>query len=351
MQYVRLQIDGKIIFWSLVFLSSVAFFILFSDMCFPFVVGFFLAYLFAPLANYLSKFFNRSLISLIFTLILVFIFAFIFTESLPKMKEYIMRLNEKLPEYYTQFINFLNEANISVDPSRPEFLNLKLEIQKYLDQKAHIIASIVEKVASKGNVIVGFFSFFFIMPISFYYFLKDWQKMSHFIYRMIPNRHKKIAVEAATIARTSLNSFFKGQFCVVGVLYVYYSLLLYLLGIKHFISLGFISGLFSFIPCIGAVFSFLMVIFVSLTYLTVTKIYILLAIYTIGQFIEGYILSPNLVGRKTGLHPLWILFSFFAGIELKGVVGVLIAIPLATVVRNLLYFIMAKVRSSQFFKE
>ena len=351
MQYLAVKSDSKIIFWGTVLFLIISFFTLFSDVCFPFVTGFFLAYFFAPLANQLSKYCNRSLISLFFTLLVVFIFAFTVTESLPKIKEYILRLNEKLPEYYTQFIDFLNGLNLNVDPSKPELINAKDEIQKYLNQKAHILASVIGKVASKGNVIASFFSFFLIMPISFYYFLKDWEKMSKCIYGMIPHKHKKIFIEAAAIAHNSLNCFFKGQFCVVGILYVYYSILLYSIGIKHFISLGFLSGLFSFIPCIGAFFSFLLVLFVSAPALTLTKLYILIVIYFVGQFIEGYILSPNLVGKKTGLHPLWILFSFFAGIQLKGIWGVLIAIPLATIIRNLLYFVISKVKAAQFFKQ
>ena len=351
MQYVSLKLDGKIIFWSLVILCSGIFFLLFSDMCFPFVVGFFLAYLFAPSVENLSKYFNRPLISLFFTMLVVLVFAFVATESLPRIKGYLLLLNQKFPLYYSHFLDFLKELNIDVDQYRLESLNVKYSLQKYVDNNAYTIASWVGKIASKGNIIVGFFSFFFIMPISLYYFLKDWPALTKFFYELIPHRHREIFVEAGKIARESLRKFFIGQSYVVCFLSCYYAFFLYCIKIPNFISLGVMSGLFSFIPCIGAFFSLFFVIFINVPLLTITKLYVLIGTYFLGQFIEGYILYPKLVGKNTGLHPLLVLFSFFAGIQVKGIIGVLLAIPLTTVLQNLLYFALSKVRASQFFKQ
>jgi predicted PurR-regulated permease PerM len=93
------------------------------------------------------------------------------------------------------------------------------------------------------------------------------------------------------------------------------------------------------------------VLFISVPTLTLTKLHVILAIYVAGQFIEGYILSPKFVGKRTGLHPLWILFSFFAGIQLGGIMGVLIAIPAAAVIRNLIKFAVHKFKASQAYKQ
>jgi predicted PurR-regulated permease PerM len=111
------------------------------------------------------------------------------------------------------------------------------------------------------------------------------------------------------------------------------------------------SGMFSFIPLVGALLSCLIIVFVSVPILTLSKLCIILATYFVGQFIEGYVLYPRFVGKKTGLHPLWILFSFFAGMKLCGIVGVLIAIPLAAVIRSLIGFSIDKFKATYAYKQ
>ena len=94
-----------------------------------------------------------------------------------------------------------------------------------------------------------------------------------------------------------------------------------------------------------------MVIFLSISSLTGTKLCVLLAIYALGQIVEGYILSPKFVGRGTGLHPLWILFAFFAGFKLLNVLGVLISIPVTAMLRDLINFGICKFKASQMYKQ
>jgi putative permease len=280
-------------------------------------------------------------------------FIWIGAETFPRIKEYLFLITNHLPEYYDRFVLFLDKTFSSAElvQYKPAIVNLKLEIQRYLGQKVHILASIVEGIASKRYVITNFFSFFIIMPISFFYFLRDWSILSDFVCDAVPSRQRSVLIETSMIIRRTFGNFFRGQFYVVAILSTYYVLSLLAIGIDKCLFLGVISGLSSFIPFIGALFSLFLVMLVSLPMLTLVKIYIILAIYTVGQFFEGYMLTPRFVGKKTGLHPLWILFSFFAGIELLGVIGVLVAIPLAAVARNLIGFALSRFRASQAYKQ
>jgi predicted PurR-regulated permease PerM len=234
---------------------------------------------------------------------------------------------------------------------KSEITSLKLEIQKYLDQKIYIFASIIGEIASKGEIVTKVFSFFVIMPISFFYFLRDWNGMTDFLHNSVPKRQKNTLSEAFGIVRKTFANFFHGLFYVVAILSIYYTALLSAVKMDNCIYLGILSGLFSFIPFIGALFSCILVVFISVPTLTLTKLYVILAVYSAGQILEGYVLSPKFVGKRTGLHPLWILFSFFAGIQLGGVVGVLIAIPLTAVIRNLIKFAMSRFKASQSYKQ
>ena len=189
------------------------------------------------------------------------------------------------------------------------------------------------------------------MPISLFYFLKDWNRMSDFIFSCVPIQHRRTLLEISYIIRRTVRNFLYWQFYIVFTLFAYYAATLRFVSVDNSMYLAIASGLFSFIPFIGCLFSCFLVIFVSIPVMTLSKFYSIVAIYFIGQFIEGYILYPHFVGKKTGLHPLWILFSFFAGVELKGIIGVLIAIPSAAVVRSLCSYAIRKFKATQTYKQ
>ncbi|MDR0968416.1 MAG: AI-2E family transporter [Holosporaceae bacterium] len=346
-------LSGKSVFWAVVFAFSFLFLYAFSSVCFPFAVGFALAYICSPFVNSVSKRVNRTLICAILAAGVVCVFIIAAAELLPRLREYLTLIAQNAHFYFDRFFSFLDNTFSSANFGnyKSEITSLQLELQKYFDQKIYIFASILKKIASNAGTITEFFSFFVVMPISFFYFLRDWNSIATGFYGCVPKRQKNAVFEASTVVRKTLSNFFRGQFYVVAILSAYYSTLLLAIGLRHWIPLGILSGLFSFIPFIGALFSCVLVIFVSVPTLDLTKLYILLAIYIVGQFFEGYVLSPRFVGKRTGLHPLWILFSFFAGIQLGGIVGVLVAIPLTAVACNLARLAADKFRAGQTYKQ
>lgn len=344
-----------ILFWACICAVFYLFFALFSDICFPFICGFILAYIFTPFVTALSertsRYVSRSFWSILFSVgtIMIFIMGAIFLA--PKLRDYLILLSRKLPEYYSLFISFMNDKFPSINISESDIFSLKSEIQKFLDQKIYFLASVIEGLASRGKAITKFFSFFVVMPVSLFYFLKDWNRMRSFIFGCIPLQQRRAVVEIAYIIRKTVTSFFYWQFYIVFWLFVYYAATLSFVLEDSSTYLAITSGLLSFIPFIGCVFSCFLVVFVSIPVMTLTKFYCIIAIYFVGQFIEGYVLYPHFVGRKTGLHPLWILFSFFAGAELNGIIGVLIAIPSAAVIRSLCSYSINKFKATQAYKE
>jgi len=154
-----------------------------------------------------------------------------------------------------------------------------------------------------------------------------------------------------SVIRKSLFSFIHAQCYVVAILSVYYAGVLFVLGIPNSLFLGILSGTFSFIPFIGALLAGFLIIFVSIPYFSLTTLCVFIIAYFIGQIFEGYILSPKFVGTGTGLHPLWILFSFFAGYQLLGVIGVLIAIPVIAIFRGIINLLLPQFHASQVYKQ
>ncbi|MDR2681749.1 MAG: AI-2E family transporter [Holosporaceae bacterium] len=351
MPYVK--INDRYIFWIAVLFLGIVFFYLFSDICFPFIAGFVMAYLCAPILDRLSAYgVHRGIMSFVLTIGIVAIFVFALVRITPVIKEYLVFLSNHSSDYYARLVEFFNDSFSSLgEQYRNEIIQIKNEMQHYLDKKVYILLSIIEKIASQGDSIRSLITFSVVTPIAFFYFLKDWDGMSNYIVRVIPHRHKNLALEVFELIRRTLRDFFNGQFYVIIVLSTYYGILLTVINPKNAFSFGIISGLFSFIPVIGAMFSCILVIFLSAPILTLEKLLWIASIYFVGQFIESYFLYPRFVGRKTGLHPLWILFAFFAGALLHGIIGVLVSIPIAAVLRNLVGFAVDRFRATMAYKQ
>lgn len=346
-------LNGRSFFWMILLIAISIFFYLFSHICFSFCAGFVLAYICAPIVNNISNYVNRSIVSAIFAICSLLLFVLLFSYVFPPIKAYVSLLAANLPLYYKKLMAFLHELFVhnTIIPLQGGIDSLDLELQRYMGQKIDIFASIIEGIISQRTTITSFFSFFIIMPISFFYFLRDWNRLKIYCYNCIPLRQRHIFRELCLIIRRTLLDFLHGQFHVVIILIAYYAFLLYLLGLPDSLLLSTMSGLFSFIPFIGALFSLFIVLLVSVPHLTLMNFTFITAGYIVGQLLEGYVLSPKFITAKTGLHPLWILFSFFAGYQLEGVIGVLIAVPIAAIIKNIAGFLIVNFRASQSYKQ
>ncbi|MDR1361611.1 MAG: AI-2E family transporter [Holosporaceae bacterium] len=346
------KVNGRLVFWIAALAGISLFFFLFSEVCFPFVAGFIVAYICVPYADRMSRYMSRWLVSFLFTICIVSLFALAVVELVPTLKNHLTNISNNSSNYYAQLASFFNDWFSSMGGQyQDEITQIKNEIQKYLDHKVYILISIVEKIASKGNTLLHALTFLVVMPLSFFYFLKDWTTMANYVLECIPHAHRGGCQKAFDIIRRTLINFFSGQFCVMTCLSSYYIVALIAIRVDNEITLGIMSGVFSFIPFIGAMLSCLLVIFFNAPLLTLAKLSLIVLVYLVGQFLESYVFYPKFIGEKTGLHPLWILFSFLAGAGLWGVVGVLAAIPVAAVTRNLIGFSIGKFKSTIAYKQ
>lgn len=340
---------NKRAFWGSIFLILFGFLLVFSATCPPFIAGFLLAYLFVPLIDLLSQYLNRALLSLIFTLSLILIFSLALSSFLPKLTEYCIMIASDIPKYCNEFVLLMKAVDIPVPVDFVDCVNK--EIQKFLDQRIAIVASILEQIALQKTTILNVITSMVTFPVAFFYFLKDWHRMSASVYKIIPLTQRKDFVEISVLIRETLKNFSQGQFCIVIILSAYYSFFLHIINIDNPLRVGILSGMASFIPLLGAMFSCFFVIFFNAKILTIAKLCLVLIIYTLGQLLEGYILAPNFIGHRTGLHPLWILFSFLAGLQLGGVIGILLALPLASVIRSLVAYALNKFYETPAYKQ
>jgi len=148
-----------------------------------------------------------------------------------------------------------------------------------------------------------------------------------------------------------LGAFLRGQLSVMVVLGILYAVGLWLVGLSVGPLIGMIAGLISFVPYLGAITGVFMAVIAALVqYQDLTHVLLVLMVFGIGQTLEGYVLVPKLVGDKIGLHPVAVIFAVLAGGELFGFLGVLLALPVASVVMVLLRYAHERYTASKLYQ-
>jgi len=207
---------------------------------------------------------------------------------------------------------------------------LRASLGGYAGDVVPWIARLLGGLWSGGLALVNLLSLVFITPVVTFYLLRDWDRVLAQVDSWLPLEHKdEIRALAREVDRT-LAGFARGQASLCLAMAAYYALLLTLAGLDFGLIVGLASGLVSFIPFVGFLAGFAAAVGIAVAQFSAWEsIAIVAGIYLVGQFLEGNVLGPRLVGGRVGLHPVWMIFALFAGGALFGFVGVLIAVPVA----------------------
>lgn len=186
-------------------------------------------------------------------------------------------------------------------------------------------------VVSGLNGLVRTVVFWVVMPVVAYYLLIDWQRLLTSVESLLPRANMGAVRTIALDIDTALAGYVRGVAIVCGLLAVFYAALLGAVGLSYGLLIGVVAGAISFIPYIGAMVSGALAIGVAIYQFSDAPVWIVavVVIFLVGQFLESQILVPNLVGNSINLHPVWLMFAVLAFGYLFGLVGAIIAVPLA----------------------
>jgi predicted PurR-regulated permease PerM len=181
-----------------------------------------------------------------------------------------------------------------------------------------------------------------------FYLLHDWDRMVETIDGWVPRQHREIVRALAREIDVVLAGFVRGQTAVCLILGSFYAAGLSLAGLNFGLLIGLVSGVISFIPYVGSMTGLVLAVGVAIAQFwpAWTPILVVAGIFFVGQFFEGYVLGPKLVGESVGLHPVWLMFALFAFAYLFGFVGMLVAVPLAAAAGVLARFALRQYRAS-----
>jgi len=180
------------------------------------------------------------------------------------------------------------------------------------------------------------------------YLLCDWDRLVATVDGWIPLPYRETVRGLAREMDEAIAGFVRGQAVICIILAAFYAVGLTLAGLNFGFLIGLATGVISFIPYVGALSGFIVaaVVAVAQFWPNWTPMLAVLGVFLVGQALEGYVLSPKLVGSKVGLHPVWLMFALIAFGYLFGFVGLLIAIPLAAAIGVLARFALRKYQAS-----
>jgi len=191
-----------------------------------------------------------------------------------------------------------------------------------------------------------------LLPILTFYFLRDWDILVERVAAVIPRKYIGTASQLAAESNDVLGAFIRGQFLVMLVLGVIYAAGLSLVGLKLGLLIGLLAGLISFIPYLGATTGIVLAVLAALVQSQGFDWQLLIlvgVVFTVGQLMESYVLTPRIVGDKIGLHPVAVIFAVMAGGQLFGFLGMLLALPVAAVANVLLRYAHQRYRHSELY--
>jgi predicted PurR-regulated permease PerM len=213
------------------------------------------------------------------------------------------------------------------------------------------ITTFLKSLWSGGQALISVLSLVVVTPVVAFYLLYDWHRMIITVDTWIPRHHRATVHALAREMNEAIAGFVRGQTAVCLILGSYYAVALTFAGLSFGLLIGLASGLITFIPYVGSMTGLVVALGVAVAQFwpEYTPILIVLGIFFVGQFLEGYVLSPKLVGESIGLHPVWLMFALFAFGYLFGFVGLLIAVPLAAIMGVLVRFALRRYLESPFY--
>lgn len=321
----------------------------------PFAIAALFAYLWDPVVDRLERLgLSRNFsVCLVFLLIGVAVVTIVLL-VIPFTERQIAKFLDQLPRWLAWIQaeaqpRLEQRFGVTLDFADP---NKLIEMVKEHWREAGGIATrILAKVSSSGLTVLGWIAQLVLIPVVTFYLLRDWDLLVARINVLLPRTVEPTISRLARESDEVLGAFLRGQLSVMLALGTLYAVGLWLVGIDVGPLIGMIAGLISFVPYLGAIVGLGMALIAAVVqYQDWAHVFMVLAVFGVGQTIEGYVLVPKLVGDKIGMHPVAVIFAILAGGELFGFLGVLLALPAAAVAMVMLRYLHEKYTESNLYQ-
>jgi len=308
----------------------------------PFLVGILLAYLADPLVDRLerlglSRTWGVVVVFSLFTLILLALLLVL----IPMLAKQLVRLYELAP----QMLDWLQHVALPWVQHRLgladgfwKFDKIKAAVSEHMSQTTDIVGMLLSQATASSLALLAWLANLVLIPVVGSYLLRDWDLMMAKLRSLLPRNRESQIVGLANECHEVLGAFVRGQLMVMLALGVIYSAGLMLVGLELGLLIGMLAGLAAIVPYMGFIIGIGAALVAGLFQFggDLYPMLGIVAVFMVGQALEGMVLTPLLVGDRIGLHPVAVIFAILAGGELFGFTGVLLALPVAAVIMVLL---------------
>jgi predicted PurR-regulated permease PerM len=334
----------KALFWSAVFIAFGLFLYVLRDVLMPFAAGLVLAYLLDPLADRLEKLGMGRVWATSMILATFFaLFATLLLVAAPLVATQAVGFAEKIPGYIQRLQVVLTEQGeplLRRIGGEQVLGQIRQSLGDIVGKGAGWVTSVITSIWSGGQALLGVISLLVITPVVAFYLLLDWDDMVEKVDSWVPVSQRETVRQLAREMDSAISGFLRGQTIVCILLGLIYAIGLFAVGLNFGVLIGITAGFISFIPYVGSLIGLVAALAVAVAQFWPdwSSILMVLGVFAVGQFIEGNILQPRLVGQSVGLHPVWLMFALLAAGSLFGFLGLLMAVPIAAAIGVLMRF-------------
>ena len=304
-----------------------------SSIITPIIVAYVFYYMLNPLVNFFSKKISRFSASLLAIFVGIITVLIVIIGVVPIIVEQTQNLITAMPRYVEVVKGYLEEySDNAYVQVVVEYVNTNLNASKISERLITIATSvaqgIVSSISSTASVLVT-------MPFVLFFLLKDASKFNKFVISLLPKKLEKPVAETIDEIDDKVGSYIQGQMlvslCIGVMLFIGYNVI----GLHYGFSLATIAAFLSIVPYLGPVIAITpaMLVAASTSWVMVVK---MLVVWGVVQFLEGNIISPNIMGRSMNMHPLTVIFVILIGVNISGVVGAILGIPVYSILKVLI---------------
>ncbi len=346
-------LDWNVALLGIIFLAFGALLWLLSPILAPFLAAAILAYIFDPLVDkFEARGLSRSLGTVIAVLLLLLSVVVLMLIVLPLFYKEFGQLAEGIPGFIeklkTDVIPWINaKAGVAITLDSSSF---KQFITDNISDASGVAKKIFSSVGVGGLAVVGFLINLLLIPVVLFYVLRDWDILVASIDATIPRRYHATVSTIAREVDAVLSEFLRGQLSVMLIMAVFYVVGLWLVGLNFALPVGLITGLLVFVPYLGSGTGLVLGTMAAvMQFPSINGVALVWVVFTIGQVIEGFAVTPWLVGDRIGLHPVAVLFALLAFGQVFGFFGVLLALPASAAILVGLRHLQAHYRGSSLY--
>jgi predicted PurR-regulated permease PerM len=316
---------------------------------FPFIIGLVIAYLVLPLVNFFerrmpSRLRDRNLsrplsILIVYLMVVLFVVS-IFSFLIPPVVGQVQVLWKQMPELAAKGQTLGTEWLGKYQEIIP--LDIQQRIQNNLEKLAGTMGqALQEGVTRTVSVISGTVSFFLgilVVPFWLFYILNDEKKVRESALDLIPDRIEPDLLNILRIADDIFSAYIRGQLLLCLFIGVMATTGLLMVGVEFALLLGLIAAAFEILPFVGPILGAIPALIVAALQSPMTALWTLVVFIVIQQ-IENLFLVPKVAGQSVKLHPALIMVALVVGNEAVGLWGMLLAVPLAAVIRDVFKYL------------